>query len=45
MKWKNTIVSDRNTEILFVSREKLVKNLFSDRLITNLTTNILKMAG
>ena len=45
IKWKNTIVSDRNTEILFVSREKLVKNLFSDRLITNLTTNILKMAG
>ena len=44
VKWKNTIISEKNSEILFISRETLVKNIFSSRLITSLTLNILKMA-
>ena len=44
IKWKNTIVSEKKSEILFIPRDKLVKNIFSNRLITSLTLNILKMA-
>ena len=44
IKWKNTVVSERNSEILFIPKEKIIKNLFSNKLITNLTLNILKMA-
>ena len=44
VKWKNTIVSEKKTEILFVPRDKLIKNIFSNKLLTNLTLNILKMA-
>jgi len=29
---------------LFIPKEKLVKNVFSNKLLTNLTLNILKMA-
>ena len=43
-KWKNTIVSEKKSEILFVPRDKLIKNIFSNKLLTNLTLNILKMA-
>ena len=42
IKWKNTVVSERNSEILFIPKEKIIKNLFSNKLITNLTLNILK---
>ena len=44
IKWKNTIISEKNSEILFIPREKLIKNIFSNKLLTNLTLNILKMA-
>ena len=44
IKWKNTIISEKKSEILFIPREKLIKNLFSNRLMTSLTLNILKMA-
>ena len=44
VKWKNTIVSEKKSEILFVPRDKLIKNIFSSKLLTNLTLNILKMA-
>ena len=43
-KWKNTVVSESNSEILFISREKLIKNVFSSKAISSLTMNILKMA-
>ncbi len=44
IKWKNTIISEKKSEILFIPRDKLVKNIFTDKLLTNLTLNILKMA-
>ena len=44
VKWKNTIVSEKNLKSLFVPRDKLIKNIFSNKLLTNLTLNILKMA-
>ena len=44
VKWKYTIVSEKKSEILFVPKDKLIKNIFSNKLLTNLTLNILKMA-
>ena len=44
IKWKNTVVSEKKSEILFIPKEKLIKNIFSSKLFTNLTLNILKMA-
>ena len=44
IKWRNTIISEKKSEILFIPRELLVKNIFSSRLLTSLTLNILKMA-
>ena len=44
IKWKNTIVSEKKSEVLFIPKEKLIKNVFSNKLFTNLTLNILKMA-
>ncbi|MBV69678.1 MAG: hypothetical protein CMJ08_07745 [Pelagibacterales bacterium] len=44
IKWKNTIVSEKNSEVLFIPKEKFIKNVFSNKLLTNLTLNILKMA-
>ena len=44
IKWKNTVISDKNSEILFIPRDKLVKNIFSNTSIASLTLNILKMA-
>ena len=38
------IISEKKSEILFVPRDKLIKNIFSSKLLTNLTLNILKMA-
>ena len=44
-KWKNTLVSENKSEILFISRDILVKNLFSNRTLTGITLNLLKMAN
>ena len=44
-KWKNTVVSENNSEILFVSRDILVKNLFDSRTLAGVTLNLLKMAS
>ena len=44
-KWKNTVVSENNSEILFVSRDILVKNLFDNRTLAGVTLNLLKMAS
>ena len=44
-KWKNTVVSDKNSEILFISRQILIKNLFSFNAISDLSLNLLKMAN
>ena len=44
IKWKNTIISEKKSEVLFIPKEKLIKNIFSTKILTNLTTNILKMA-
>ena len=44
-KWKNTVVSENNSEILFVPREVLLKNIFADKAATSITLNILKMAS
>ena len=44
IKWKNTIVSEKKSEVLFIPKEKFIKNVFSNKLLTNLTLNILKMA-
>ena len=42
-KWKNTVVSENKSEILIVSKEKFLKNIFSSKEFTNLTLNVLKM--
>ena len=44
-KWKNTIVSENKSEVLFISRDILIKNLFSNRAFTGITLNLLKMAN
>ena len=44
IKWKNTIVSEKKSEVLFIPKEKLIKNIFANKFLTNLTLNILKMA-
>ncbi len=44
-KWKNTVVSDNNSEVLFISKDVLIKNIFSSREYTSLTLSILKMAN
>ena len=44
-KWKNTIVSEKNTNVLFVSRKILISNLFANKSSTSLSLNILKMAN
>ena len=44
IKWKNTIISEKKSEILFIPKEKLIKNIFSSKILTNLTLNIMKMA-
>ena len=44
-KWKNTVVSDNKSEVLFIPKDILIKNIFSSREYTSLTLNILKMAS
>ena len=43
-KWKNTVVSENKSEILIISKETLIKKVFSCKEFTNLTLNILKMS-
>ena len=43
IKWKNTIISDRSSEVLFIPKDKLLKNIFNDASQTNLTLSMLKM--
>ena len=44
-RWKNTVVSEKSTEILYISRKILVNNLFATKSSTSLALNILKMAN
>ncbi len=44
-KWKNTVVSEKKSEILIISKETLIKRIFSSKEFTNLTLSILKMAN
>ena len=44
-KWKNTVVSDNKSEVLFIPKDILIKNIFSSKEYTSLTLNILKMAN
>ena len=44
-KWKNTVVSENKCQVLFIPREILLKNIFSNKTNTSLTLNILKMAS
>ena len=44
-KWKNTVVSEKKSEILVVSKEVLIKNIFTSKDFTNLTLSVLKMAN
>ena len=44
-KWKNTVVSDSKSEVLFIPKDILIKNIFSSREYTSLTLNLLKMAS
>ncbi len=44
-KWKNTVVSDNRTEVLSISKDNLVKNIFSNKEYTSIALNILKMAN
>ncbi len=43
IKWKNTIISERSSEVLFIPKDKLLKNIFNDASQTNLTLSMLKM--
>ena len=43
-KWKNTVVSENKSEILIVSKETLIKKIFSSKEFTNLSLNLLKMS-
>ena len=44
-KWKNTIISENKSVILFIPRDILIKNLFYNRTFTGITLNLLKMAS
>ena len=44
-KWKNTVVSENKSEVLFIPKDILIKNIFSSREYTSLTLNLLKMAS
>ena len=43
-KWKNTVVSEKKSEILLVPKETLIKKIFSTKEFTALTLDLLKMA-
>ena len=43
-KWKNTVVSEKKSEIFIVPKETLIKKIFTTKEFTALTLDILKMA-
>ncbi len=43
-KWCYTIISERNSELFFISSDIFYKNIFSSKEIKNLATPILKMS-
>ena len=43
-KWKNTVVSEKKSEILIVPKETLIKKIFTTKEFTALTLDLLKMA-
>ena len=43
-KWKNTVISENQSEILIISKETLIKKIFSSKKIASLTIDLLKMA-
>ena len=43
-KWKNTVVSEKKSEILIVPKETLIKNIFATKEFAALTLDLLKMA-
>lgn len=43
-KWKNTVVSEKKSEILIVPKEALIKNIFATKEFAALTLDLLKMA-
>ena len=44
-KWKNTVVSEKRSEILIIPKETLIKKIFSSKEFTALTLDLLKMAN
>ena len=44
-KWKSTVVSENKSEILIISKDTLIKKIFSSEEYTKLTMNLLKMAS
>ena len=44
-KWKNTVVSEKNSEVIFISKDFLMKNIFASKKFASLATSILKMAS
>ncbi len=44
-KWKNTVVSEKKSEVIFVSKDFLIKNIFASKKFASLATSILKMAS
>ena len=43
-KWKNTVVSEKESEILIIPKETLIKKIFATKEFTALTLDLLKMA-
>ena len=43
-KWKNTVVSENKSEVLIVSKETLIKKIFTSKEFSALTLDLLKMA-
>ena len=43
-KWKNTVVSEKRSEILIIPKETLIKKIFTTKEFTALTLDLLKMA-
>ena len=43
-KWKNTVVSENESEMLIIPKETLIKKLFSSKEFAALTLDLLKMS-
>ena len=43
-KWKNTVVSENKSEVIYVPKETLIKKIFATKEFTTLTFDLLKMA-